>query len=128
MFLEGAASIRVTEQLAKVIGLSDNQIIRGVIEDRGGMLKLVLNNRDFEWQASRKFKPGDKIDFRVETSNQGKVLQPLVSQDTKPSIQSALLGTANALESPRLMSLLYRPEQPSVLSQLFKPASLDTLF
>ena len=127
MFLEGATSIRVTEQLAKVIGLADNQIIRGVIEDRGGILKLVLNNRDFEWQASRKFKPGDKIDFRVETSNQGKVLQPLVSEDTKTSIQSALLGTANALESPRLMSLLFRPEQPSVLSQLFKPASLDAL-
>ena len=125
MFLEGAASIRVTEQLARAIGLADNQIIRGVIEDRGGILKLVLNNREFEWQASKRFKPGDKVDFRIESSHQEKVLYPLASQKTKPALRSALLGSSTLLESPRLMSLLYRPEQPSVLSQLFKPASFD---
>ena len=125
MFLEGVSAVRITEQVAKAIGLKDNQIVRGVIEDRGGLLKLVLNNRDFDWRASKNFKPGDKIDFRVETSSQGRTLQPLVSSDAKPALAATLLGSSIPSHSPRLLGLLYRPEQPSVLSQLFKPAMLD---
>ena len=94
MFLEGVSAVRITEQAAKAIGLRDNQIVRGVIEDRGGILKLVLNNRDFDWRASKNFKPGDKIDFRVETSSQGRTLQPLVSSDAKPALAATLLGSS----------------------------------
>ena len=32
--LEGVESIRVTDQVAKSMGLVDNQIVRGVVEDR----------------------------------------------------------------------------------------------
>ena len=126
MFLEGVSAVRVTEQIAKAIGLRDNQIIRGVIEDRGGILKLVLNNRDFDWQGSKKFKPGDKIDFRVETSSQGRTLQPLASRDAKPALAPTQLNSPIPYHSPRLLSLLYRPEQLSALIQLFKPVVLDS--
>jgi len=63
--MEGIAAVRVSEQAAKALGLKDNQVVRGVIEDRGGLLKLVLNNRELDWDASKRFKPGERIDFRV---------------------------------------------------------------
>ena len=48
VLLDNAAAVRVSEQVAKGMGLRDNQIVRGIIEDRGGLLKLVLNNREFD--------------------------------------------------------------------------------
>ena len=127
MLLEGAAAVRITEQIAKAIGLRDHQIIRGIIEDRSGILKLILNNREFDWQASKRFKAGDKIDFRVETSPLGKLLQPVLVNDTRAVKSPEVLGSAMLGESPRLMSLLYRPEQVSLLSQLLKPSKLNAL-
>ena len=38
----------------------------GMIEDRGDLLKLVLNNGEVDWDGSKRFKPGDRIAFRVE--------------------------------------------------------------
>jgi hypothetical protein len=125
MFLEGAAAVRITEQVAKSMGLRDNQIIRGVIEERGGILKLMLNNREFDWQGSKKFKHGDKVDFRVEGSLHGRILQPLAPSNAAPSISTPFLGASIPSASSRLLSLLYRPDQASILSQLFKPATLD---
>ena len=53
IFLEGVVAIKITEQLAKQLGLRDNQIVRGVIENRGDLLKLVINNREIEdWKSS----------------------------------------------------------------------------
>jgi hypothetical protein len=127
VFLEGASAIRITEQVARAIGLQDHQIIRGLIQDRGGVLKLVLNNRDFDWQASKKFKPGDKIDFRVESYSQGRLLQPLALGSEKPVSLESGLGSSALSQPSRFLSLLYRPEQSSVLSQLFSPTRLDGL-
>ena len=73
--LEGVESIRVTDQVAKSMGLVDNQIVRGVVEDRQGLARLILNNRDFELKSSKKFKPGDVIEFRVKQSRSGMTLQ-----------------------------------------------------
>ena len=74
MMLDAAATIRVTEQVARGMGLRDNQIIRGVIEDRGGLLKLILNNREFNWPPIKKFKLGDQITFKISGAAGGKVL------------------------------------------------------
>ena len=145
IFLEGVVAVRVSEQMAKNVGLRDNQIIRGVIENRNGLLKLIFNNQEFEWSASKKFKPGDKIDFRYESSVYGRSLRA-ISQAPTPGISSAPLSStvlsstvlsstglastgASSLTgtSPRLLSLLYRPDQPSMLSQLFKPGGLELL-
>ena len=140
IFLEGVVAVRVSEQMAKNVGLRDNQIIRGVIENRNGLLKLIFNSQEFEWSASKNFKPGDKIDFRYASSVYGRSLRA-VSQGSTPgvsspplpseSVSSKLLSSAG-LSSPagtssRLLSLFYRPEQPSILSQLFKPGGLQAL-
>jgi hypothetical protein len=125
IFLEGVVAVRVSEQMAKTLGLRDNQIIRGVIENRGGLLKLMFKNHEFDWIGSKHFKAGDRIDFRYESSVYGRSLRaigpsplPLSSGDTSKSIASA---------SPRLLSLLYRPDQASILTQLFRPGGLESL-
>ena len=122
-FLDGAASLRVTEQVAKGMGLRDNQIVRGIIEDRGGLLKLVLKNREFDWQGSKKLKPGDSVEFQVGRSAAGRLLSPLASNSTAPILAGPLLETATLFASPRVMSLLYRPDQRSSLAQLLSPTT-----
>ena len=64
IFLEGVVAVRVSEQMAKTLGLRDNQIIRGVLENRGGLLKLMFNNHAFDWagsKRSRKWSSGGTI-------------------------------------------------------------------
>lgn len=119
IFLEGVVAIKVSEQLAKQLGLRDNQIVRGVIENRGDLLKLVINNREIEWIGSRRYRAGDRIDFRASVTDQSRVLQPI----TLPS----QLSTSEATLSDRLLQLLHRPQQASVLLQLFMPRVLRPL-
>ena len=116
IFLEGSASIQLTQQAAKDLGLKDGQIIQAVIAARGDLLKLTINNRELDWPGSRRFNPGDKLEFRVEQSIFGRRLIPLTG--------SAVGNTAAPL-SPRLLSLLHRPQQTSVLAGLFKQGGLD---
>jgi hypothetical protein len=125
MMLDAAATIKVTEQVARGMGLRDNQIIRGIIEDRGGLLKLVLNNREFNWPSIKKFKLGDQITFKVMGSLSGKLLQPVVSDHPASAPASPVLGQASGDNAQRIMSLMYRPEQPSSLTQLFSSFSSD---
>ena len=119
IFLEGVVAIKITEKMAKQLGLRDNQIVRGVIENRGDLLKLILNNREIDWIGSRRYRVGDRVDFRVSITAQGGTLQPI----TLPSQLAASDGTL----SNRLLQLLYRPQQASILLQLFRPATLNTL-
>lgn len=120
IFLEGLVAIRVSEQLARDLGLRDNQVIRGVIENRGDLLKLILNNREIDWAGSKRFKPGDRIDFRVESSVYGRTLKP---------ISNAPLPAAEPVAAPsaRLLSLLYRPAEPQAVTELLRPATLSAL-
>lgn len=121
--MEGIAAARVSEQVAKAIGLRDNQIVRGIIEDRGGLLKLVLNNRELDWDGSKRFRPGDRIDFRVESSIYGRSLKPILGAEVR--VAPAPIPVPPTLgASPRLLSLIYRPEQPSTIGQLFRPQTL----
>ena len=92
--LEGVESIRVTDQVAKSMGLVDNQIVRGVVEDRQGLARLILNNRDFELKSSKKFKSGDVIEFRVKQSRSGMTLQAV---STEPTIPSSTSNSINSL-------------------------------
>jgi len=120
IFLEGLVAVRVSEQMARDLGLRDNQVVRGVIENRGDLLKLILNNREINWSGSKRFKPGDRIDFRVENSVYGRSLKP---------IANAPVPTAEPAQPPsaRLLSLLYRPAEPQAVMELLKPATIDAL-
>ena len=121
IFLEGSASIQLTQSAAKNLGLKDGQIVQGVIAARADLLKLIVNNKELDWSASGRFKPGDRFDFRVESSIFGRVLVPL-GRTTNSATSSPLAAT-----SPRLLSLLHRPQQPSILASLFKQGGLDVL-
>ena len=119
IFLEGSASIQLTQQAAKDLGLKDGQIVQGVLAARGDLLKLVINNKELDWPASGRFNAGDKLDFKVELSIFGRTLVPVA----RPTRGAAAAPTL----SPRLLSLIHRPDQPSVLASLFKPGGLDAV-
>jgi hypothetical protein len=121
--MESVAVVRVSGQLARSLGLADNQVVQGVIAARNGALALLINNRELEWAAGKRFKDGDRIDFRVENSPAGRILRPVAVH------HAPLSGTAaaDATTSPRLLSLLYRPDQESIQSMLFRPGALQSL-
>ena len=123
--LEGVESIRITDQVAKSMGLQDNQIVRGVIEDRQGIIRLILNNRDFELKSNKKFKPGDAINFRVQNTKSGVTLNP-VSNDANPtSSVSSINSLLSGGDVSKILSLFYRPAQASSLAKFFSPESLN---
>ena len=123
--LEGVESIRITDQVAKSMGLQDNQIVRGVIEDRQGIIRLILNNRDFELKSNKKFKPGDAISFRVQNTKSGVTLNP-VSNDANPtSSVSSINSLLSGGDVSKILSLFYRPAQASSLAKFFSPESLN---
>lgn len=121
IFLEGSAAIQLTQQAAKDLGLKDGQIVQGVIAARGDLLKLLINNRELEWPGSSRFKPGDKLDFRVDSSIFGRSLVPIRGLTTAPG------NTPPAIPSPALLQLMHRPDQPSVLAGLFKSGGIEAL-
>jgi hypothetical protein len=121
IFLEGSAAVQLTQQAAKDLGLKDGQIVQGVIAARGDLLKLLVNGKELEWPGSSRFKLGDKLDFRVDSSIFGRSLVPL------RGAASSLGGASVPVPSPALLSLMHRPDQPSVLASLFKAGGLEAL-
>ena len=121
IFLEGSASIPLSDPAAKALGLKDGQIIQAVIAARGALLKLILNNKELEWPGSSRFKPGDKLDFRVETSIFGRSLVLIGRPMTSAS------NNSSPPPSARLLSLMHRPAQPSILAGMLKLGGFDTL-
>lgn len=91
IFLEGVVAVRISEQMAKEFGLRDNQIVRGILEDRSGLLKLILNNREFDWAGGKRFKAGDNINFRVESSIYGRSLKA-ISVTAAPTVTVSPAG------------------------------------
>ena len=122
--MEGLEAIRVTDQVAKNIGLQDNQVVRAAVEDRQGILKLVLNNREFDWKSSKRFKAGDFLNFKVISGKSETILQPIASNSSS-SISSPILNNLlGGGDTARIMSLFYRPNQPSSVAKFFSPDSL----
>ncbi len=125
LVLESSAAVAVSEKVAREIGLSDNQIIRGVIATRGGLLKLLMNGQELAWASTKKFKPGDNIDFRVRTTTNGNMLLPISVELAKP-LKTAGVQISSG-ESPRLLSLLYRPGSGAIQSEFFKPSMVQEI-
>ena len=121
IFLEGTAPIRITEEIALQLGLKDGQTVRAVIENRGDLLRLVLNQREFDLKGNNRFKAGDKIDFRVSFGLNGVVLKAVGSQ---VAVNSAT-NTSSSIGLPTaLLALIHRPKDARVLFDLFKPNNL----
>ena len=126
IFLEGVVAVKISEQMAKEFGLRDNQVVRGILEDRSGILKLILNNREFDWAGGKRFKAGDNINFRVESSVYGRSLKA-ISATASPAITVSPMSSPGTLSS-RILSLLYRPDQGSAITQLLVPGGRESLF
>jgi len=124
--LESSAAITVSEKIAREIGLSDNQVVRGVIAARGGLMKLLVNDQELDWASNKKFKSGDSIDFRVRTTAQGALLLPLSIERAKPSKTSN--SPTNSRESSRFLTLLHRPDAGAIQSEFFKPGIVRESF
>ena len=123
----GVTNLYVAEQVAKHIGLKDNQIVRGVVVDKEGLLKVIINNQELDLAVTRDVKAGDRIDFRVERGADGSLLRPLTILPQPPGATSLPLTTIESGTASRLLSLLYRPQQASLQAQLLKPESLLAL-
>lgn len=122
--MEGLEAIRVTDQVAKNIGLQDNQVVRAAVEDRQGILKLVLNNREFDWKSSKRFKAGDFLNFKVISGKAETILQPIASNSSSSISSPTLNNLLGGGDTARIMSLFYRPNQPSSVAKFFSPDSL----
>ena len=124
VLMEGLEAIRVTDQVAKNIGLQDNQVVRAAVEDRQGILKLVLNNREFDWKSSKRFKAGDFLNFKVISGKSETILQPIASNSSSSISSPTLNNLLGGGDTARIMSLFYRPNQPSSVAKFFSPDSL----
>ncbi|MEC9248374.1 MAG: hypothetical protein VX986_05085 [Pseudomonadota bacterium] len=120
IFLEGTTPVRVTEEIALQLGLKDGQTVRAVIENRGDLLRLILNQRDLNWAGSSRFKPGDKVDLKVSFGANGVTLTPVAASTG----QNAGKPMINMLPTS-LLSLVHRPNQTSILNSVLKPGGLD---
>ena len=120
IFLEGTTPVRVTEEIALQLGLKDGQTVRAVIENRGDLLRLILNQRDLNWSGSSRFKPGDKVDLKVSFGANGVTLTP-VAASTGQNVAKPLI---NMLPTS-LLSLVHRPNQAAILNSVLKPGGLD---
>jgi hypothetical protein len=126
IFLEGVIAVKISEQMAREFGLRDNQVVRGILQDRSGILKLILNNREFDWAGGKRFKAGDNINFRVESSVYGRSLKA-ISATAAPAVTVSPMSSPGTLSS-RILSLLYRPDQGSAITQLLVPGGRESLF
>ena len=124
IFLEGTTPIRITEEIALQLGLKDGQTVRAVIENRGDLLRLVLNQREFDLKGNNRFKAGDKLEFKVSFGLNGVMLKPVNAQGTTASAGSP--NPAGGI-STALLALLHRPKEARVLLDLFKPSMLNEM-
>ncbi len=118
IFLEGTTPIRITEEIALQLGLKDGQTVRAVIENRGDLLRLVLNQREFDLKGNNRLKAGDKLEFRVSFGLNGVTLRPVNAQGT--AITGTNSNPSHAIPTA-LLALLHRPKEARVLLDLFKP-------
>ena len=107
IFLEGTTPIRITEEIALQLGLKDGQTVWAVIENRGDLLRLVLNQREFDLKGNNRFKAGDKLEFKVSFGLNGVMLKPVNAQGTTASAGSPN-NPAGGI-STALLALLHRP-------------------
>lgn len=116
-------NLYVSEKAAKHIGLKENQIVRGVIIHKDGLLKVVINNLELDLKQPKGLKVGDQLDFRVEAGIDGRLLKPI----TLLPFQAGAHSIPEGGMASRLLSLLYRPKQSLSQVQLFKSENLKAM-
>lgn len=74
IYLEGRV-VPVQNDISRELGLSANQVVRAVVEQRPEGLIILINGRPVELPVQLRFRPGDLIWLKVVQTPQGLVLQ-----------------------------------------------------
>lgn len=121
-----ANPVRMTDPVARDLGLRDGEIVKGAVKADGDALKLVLNGLAIELPEGHGLQAGDTPTFRVFQSPEGLLLQPLRAPTTA---QLPLGPMPAAMASPpagsNLMSLLLHPNSLTALTQLMSSGLLE---
>ncbi len=115
-----SAPVRMSEPVARDLGLRDGEVVQGLVETHGDALKLVLRGLPIELPAGRGLVAGDTPTFRVVESPTGLLLQPVqVLPAAAPASAVAAQGMPAASLPAAILSMLMHPLESPALTQLF---------
>lgn len=138
IYLEGRV-VPVQNDISRELGLSANQVVRAVVEQRPEGLIILMNGRPVELPVQLRFRPGDIIWLKVVQTPQGLVLQTVAPPNGQtgsatpgqPLPTGAAPPLPTAAVSPLVASLFAQPANFNGLMSLFSSsgslASLSTL-
>jgi hypothetical protein len=138
IYLEGRM-VPVQNDISRELGLSANQVVRAVVEQRSEGLIILINGRPVELPTQLRFRPGDLIWLKVVQTPKGLMLQTVAPPSGQAGSglpgQPLPTGTAaplpTAAVSPLVASLFAQPANfnglMSLLSNSGGLASLSTL-
>ena len=119
-------SVRMSDPVARDLGLRDGAIVQGAVKADGDALKLFINGLPIALPDGQGLTDGDTPTFRVFQSPEGLLLQPL---RTPPAVQPPLPPVAPAvvpaLANNNLLSLLLHPSGLSAMTQLLSGGTLE---
>ncbi len=113
IYLEGRI-IPVQNDVSRELGLSANQVVRAVIEQRSEGLVILINGRAVDLPKQLRFRPGDVVWLKAFQGTKGPALQVV------PPPSSSLSGVASGqAASPLVASLFAQPASFGGLLSLF---------
>ena len=118
-----SSPVRVSEPVARNLGLRDGEVVKGMVEADGDSLKLVLKGLPIELPPGRGLAAGDTPTFRVIESPTGLLLQLV---QTLPAAPAAAPTQASASLPAAILSMLVRPPELPALMQLFSGSFIPT--
>lgn len=115
IYLEGRL-IPVQNDVSRELGLSANQVVRAVIEQRSEGLIILINGRPVDLPKQLRFRPGDVIWLKAFESPKGMALQ-VVQPPGAPVVTAP--GAPGQGLSPMVASLFAQPARFGGLLSLF---------
>ena len=115
IYLEGRL-IPVQNDISRELGLSANQVVRAVIEQRPEGLIILINGRPVDLPKQLRFRPGDVIWLKAFESPKGLALQVTPPPASAVTIPGASTGQGL---SPMVASLFAQPASFGGLLSLF---------
>ncbi len=123
-----AAQVRMTEAVARDLGLHDGEIVRGVVRPDGEALKLLINGIPLALPEGHALRDGETQSFRVLLTAGELILQPLRMSATTAEAAVPPPPLPQALAPAglnTLASLLLNPQQLPALMQALSGGFLD---
>ena len=117
--------VRISEPVAKDLGLRDGEVVKGAVEADGDSLKLILRGLPIELPPGRGLAAGDTPTFRVIESPTGLLLQPVQAQPLPAQPVAAAPVPAQGLPAS-ILALLMHPLDAPALTQLFSGRMIES--